>query len=457
MIFCRLRHTRLTLAACILGLYATTGPVHGADTRLTAELPPYEVQHKITGQLGYGPGDSVLGSPSHGFGQFRYQPAFTWYLPQRTWPDWQLYSRLWLTYNNEDASNPYFEGSSPEGSSIELRDFYARRERLFDDPRLSMTIGRQPYRAPLGLWWDTSLESIRMQWQDTFHEGFLALGQRLHSYNSAEGHLDANEQDIVYLMAEYGLRWSPQGWTGVRLQAEYDYSGSQPQGDPEDINAVRGGIFLGERERADDALLTDYHIEAIWLQGQRESSATNASPDTDTLQGWAVVAAFGHHFRFQPWKPRLAFRGGITDASGHDDNGFYLNDLQSDRIHLHDLDRRAIGGSFVRLTMSNTLFYGVRLELQPATRQLLTLMAMDIQCRSDDGALPIERVDGRCDGRNAGQVLDMNYRWDMFPVGVSGSQLNWQLIASLGHFNAGSALPAGSSDTQVLLSTELSW
>ncbi|MDV2078791.1 alginate export family protein [Marinobacter xestospongiae] len=444
------RHCRSV--GLLLLLLTLPALVRGAANTLITEQPRYQLQHKLTAQLGHGPGDAPLGSDSRGFGQLRYQPALTAYLPQRAWPDWQVHTRLWLTYSDEDSNSALFEGTSPEGDSLELRDAYLRRERLLDDPRLSLTVGRQPYRSPLALWWDTSLTSARLQWQDTFERGFIALGQRPHSFNSVEGRLDPEDRDIGYLLSEYARRWAPQGWAGVRLVAELDHSGADWRNDREDIRAVRSGVFIGERQRADQALVSDYHVEALWLQGQRQDASGQ-----DSIRGWALAGEVGKRFRQQPWQPRLAVRAVITDNRAH---GFYLNGLQSDRIQVEPRERGALAGSLVSLSLRNTLFYGLRLEAHPATRQRLAIMLSNLHCRSASGPLPVERTgDGndRCQGHDLGQTLDLDYRWRMFPLAIAGSQLNWQVSASLGLFHAGSALAVGGDDQQWLLSTELSW
>ena len=141
-----------------------------------------------------------------------------------------VYGRLWLNYDSSQSSNLANESTNnnareqPEGWYAELRELYVKRNLIGDDPRFSLSFGRQRFADDYGIWWDDSLESVRFDYQDTFSDAFVALGQKFHNYNTDVNSLAASEERTLYLMGQYAYRWSPNNQVGVRLMQENDRS-----------------------------------------------------------------------------------------------------------------------------------------------------------------------------------------------------------------------------------------
>ena len=418
------------------------------------------LHHKITAQVGYGPGINPIGGDETDFSVVRYAPALSWFGSDQTWPEWEIYTRIWFSYSSNGASNPVFEGeqSTPEGESAEWRDFYVRRNRLFGQQGLALTIGRQRFSNELGLWWDTSIESIDLSWKGEKSEGFVAIGSRFDTYNTEIKELDPREESIVYLLSEYAYEFAALQKVGVRFMVENDESDPWEVEDRFDIDAYRAGLFVSGRDLLSN-VISDYHIEFVGLTGDVSELGRTGSNESYDIDGWALAGEIGKDFRAAAWSPRIALRVGATDKSSGEGDGFYLNSIQTDRINVEGTYSSAMTGSFVALTMSNALFYGVRLELEPRVRQHLDVMVSDVYCHSRDGQLPITRARATdsCDERSVGQVVDLNYVWDMYPTVVSARRLNWRVMFNLGYFNAGSAIKPRDSEGQVLLSTEISF
>ncbi|WP_041523927.1 alginate export family protein [Gilvimarinus agarilyticus] len=418
------------------------------------------LHHKLTAQVGYGPGVNPIGGDETDFSVLRYAPALSWFGSDQTWPEWEVYSRIWLSYSSNGASNPVFEGeqSTPEGESAEWRDFYVRRNRLFGQQGLTLTLGRQRFSSELGLWWDTSIESMNLSWQGEKGQGFVAFGSRFDTYNTELKELDPREESIVYLLSEYAYEFSALQKVGVRFMVENDESDPWQEDDRFDIDAYRAGLFLSGRDLL-NSVISDYHLEFVGLAGDVSELAPSGDNENYDMNGWAFAGEVGKDFRTVAWSPRVAFRVGATDKSTGEGDGFYLNAIQTDRINVEGTYSSAMTGSFVALTMSNALFYGVRLELEPRVRQRLDVMVSDVYCHSRDGQLPITRTrtTDSCDERSVGQMVDLNYVWDMYPTVVSARRLDWRVMFNLGYFNAGSAIKPRDSEGQVLLSTEISF
>jgi alginate production protein len=433
------------------------------------EVITSEVFHKLTLQTGYGPQDSTIGNRRESFQSYRYEPSFHWYSPEKRWAQWQVFGRAWINYDTSQAStalqenNPQAgpERERPEYFYSELRELYVRRNLLWDDPRYSVTLGRQSFFDRYGIWWDDTFESVRFNYQDSFTSGFLALGQKFYYYNTDVNDLDDTDEDIFYAMGEYAWRWNPHNSVGVRMLYENDHSDQNPA-DRQDFTGLRAGLFF-DGQNLDLRPLSDYHLELATLDGTVESIDSNSVRDESHSRGWAVLGEVGKRFNDLPWTPRLALRGGITDKPDDANEGFYLNRIQSDRVVELERYSTRLVSSFINVNVRNLKYYGVTLETQPTPRSSLDFRLSDLYLRNDAGDLPL-RVDreqsrtrqanianGSHDGSSSvGQVLDVNYYWKMFPIAHQGKHLDLNTLLSASYFRAGDAVASG-DDYQLTL------
>ncbi|QXH37452.1 alginate export family protein [Pseudomonas muyukensis] len=460
-----------------LALEEVTGPE--ADSQAPMRLPgdggepviTSELFNKLTVQGGYGPADSQVGRNRESFYSLRYEPSFAWYAPEKRWAKWMVYGRLWLNYDSSQSSNLSNEATNQnareqaEGWYAELRELYVKRNLIGDDPRFSLSFGRQRFNDDYGIWWDDSLESLRFNYQDSFSDAFIAVGQKFHNYNTDVNSLPASEARTLYLMGQYAYRWSSNNQVGVRLMHENDRS-DHDSDDRYDFKGWRYGLFFkGEHLPLD----SDYHLELAALDGTMDNTAGNGVTSTGhSSRGWAALGEVGKRFDTLPWTPRLALRGGLTDKPGDDNDGFRLNPIQSDRITRQGSYSTRLTSSFVALDLRNLSYYGLALQTQPTPRSALDLRVTQLNLRDAQGTLPIRmgadyrarRQDalaaGQGKGDNVGQMIDLNYYWKMFPVALDGKRLDVNTLVSASYLNAGSALNSG-DDYQVSVGIVISY
>ena len=444
----------------VLGLLLSTSPgswAQDAAAPQLGELPfaediiTSEVRNKVTLQGGYGPEDSLLGADRESFYSLRYEPTFIWYSPEKRWSRWQVFTRGWLAYDSSASATPLQEDNQQqvEGFNAELREFYVRRNLLGDDPRFSLTVGRQRFADRLGIWWDDTFEAIRFDYNDSFSRGFVAAGQQFYYYNSDVHQLDPLDEKIFHLFGEYAWRWQNSHWAGVRLMYERDHSGRELD-DPNDFDGVRYGVFA-TGDGIVSPWLSDYHIELAAVHGERETFNQLGSDNTD-IRGWALLTELGKRYDDLPWKPRLVIRSGLTDKPNEDADGFYLNRIQSDRLVNQDTYSTRLVSSFVRLDIRNLVYYGLGVELQPIERTSMDVRLSQLWLRNREGGLPVRtNTPQDTTSSNVGQVLDLNYYWQSFPLAYRGRQFDMNTLLSASYFRAGSATGDLDDDYQVSL------
>ncbi len=427
-----------------------------------------EVFHKLTLQTGYGPQDSTIGNNRESFQSYRYEPSFIWYSPEKRWAKWQVFGRAWINYDTSQASTALQEDNNtdrearerPEYFYSELREFYVRRNLLWDDPRYSVTMGRQSYFDRYGIWWDDTFESVRFNYQDSFSSGFLAAGQKLYYYNTDVNSLDETDEDIFYAMGEYAWRWKQGHTAGVRMLYENDHSDNNVN-DRQDFEGLRAGLFF-DGQNLNAGPISDYHLELATLAGDIDSIDSNGARTSGSTRGWALLGEVGKRFQDLPWTPRFALRAGITDKPDDENDGFYLNRIQSDRVvELERYSSRLIS-SFINVNVRNLQYYGIALETQPTPRTSLDFKISDLYLRNENGELPIridsdqrqrrnlEIAEGSNNGRSVGQVVDVNYYWKMFPIAYEGKHLDLNTLVSASYLRAGDAVASG-DDYQLTL------
>ena len=454
--------------AALLLAFLPLGLLHAEEASITSpELEPVTslLTHKLFLRTGYGPDETRMGEDRRSFFSLRYEPSYRWYSPEQRWAKWEAFGRLWLNYDTDPNALQSDEGNDENVSSrrhaySEAREFYVRRNLLGDDPRFSATLGRQRFSDRFGIWWDDSIEALRLDYNDSFASGFVAIAEKFYYYNSDDNRLDPRDKKIRYLMAEYALRWHADHWVGARLLYEDDYSGSSPD-DRQDFDGLRYGVFLHGDTRHLTSLISDYHLEVAALDGRLETTQNNGLLDSGDRTGWAVVADVGKRFETLPWTPRVGISGGITDRpddSGSD--GFTLNRIQSDRRNDPLSYSNRLVSNLVSVNLSNLAFYGIVLETQPTDRTALDLRISDLHLRNSSAQMPLrttnEGVVRDTSSSHLGQVLDINHYWRMFPLAYDGKRVQLNTLTSLSYFKAGSALEIG-DDYQLTLGITLTY
>ena len=458
------------LIACLPPVLAQAEEIDNqpaAASSLSPELEPVTslLTHKVFMRTGYGPDETRLGEDRRTFFSLRYEPSYRWFSPEQRWAKWEAFGRLWLNYDTDPNALQDNEGNDENLSRrrhaySEAREFYIRRNLLGDDPRFSATFGRQRFSDRFGIWWDDSIEALRLDYNDSFASGFVAVAEKFYYYNSDDNRLDPQDKNIRYLMAEYAWRWHADHWIGARLLHEDDHSGSSPD-DRQDFDGLRYGVFLRGDTRELTSLISDYQLEVVRLDGTQDITQNNGQRDRGDKRGWAVVGDVGKRFESLPWTPRVGFTAGLTDRpddSGSD--GFSLNRIQSDRRNDPFSYSSRLVSNLVSVNLSNLAFYGVSLETRPTDRSQLDVRLSDLRLRNASAQLPLrttnEGVVRDTGSSHLGQVMDINHYWRMFPLAYDGKRIQLNTLTSLSYFRAGSALEIG-DDYQVTLGITLTY
>lgn len=427
-------------------------PERIAHTTNEAELITSEVFHKLTLQGGYGPEDSLLGADEDRFYSIRYEPTFIWYEPEKRWPRWMVFTRGWLAYDSGNSSSPLREDDQQQvdGFNAELREFYLRRSLFNDDPALSLTLGRQRFADRSGLWWDDTFEALRLDYTGAFTRGFVAAGQKFFNYNTDVNSLDPRDKDIIHVLGQYGWHWRHAQWAGLKFMYSDDHSGDNPE-DPSDFTGYRLGAFM-HGSTVNENASSDYRLEVAMVNGERELQNSTSDTTAVDVQGWAVQGEFGLQLQQYAWQPRIALYAGMTDTPDEDDNGFFLNRIQSDRlINDRTYSTRLVSSAF-RVDMRNLLYYGAGVELHPTERSILELRVSDMQLRNAAGPLPLRTDSPRnTDSQSLGQVIDLNYYWQNFPLAYRGRLFNLNTLASASYLSPGDATPDLDDQYQISL------
>lgn len=457
---------RQVLATLLLALFvpgsALFAQQHETLKQFDNEPETSMFTHKLSVRGGYGPEETRLGADRNDFISIRYEPAFHWFSPDLQWPRWEAVARGWLNYDSQPNRISQDEGNlqlsrKRSHTWAELRELYVRRNLIGGDTRYSMTVGRQRYAERFGVWWDDSLESVRLDYRDSRAQGFIAVAERFYYYNTDFNTLEPEDDNIRYLMGDYRWLWAPQHWVGTRLLYEHDYSDADIR-DRDDFKGWRLGAYL-TGELTELSWLGDYHAEVIGMRGDSRSLGRFNQFETGRIDGWAALLDVGKRFDQYSWRPRLGLTLALTDkADDEGRDGFYLNRIQSDRRSDPLSYSNRLVSNFVMVNLTNLQMVTLGVDVEPRPGTVLGLKLSDLHLRSPEGRLPI-RVVNEPDIRNTssrelGQVLDMNYYWRMFPLAIKERRLNLNTLVSASYFKAGDAVNTG-DDFQITLGVTL--
>jgi len=410
----------------------------------------WQLEQKVTAQLGHGPENSVLGSDAETFYGLRYDPTLLWNWPQQNWPSWQGVIRARIGYNSSTANNALNRDQrySTEGTSLELTEFYLQRNLLWDDPRYAVAFGRREYASDYGYWWDDALESVSLTFNDGSNSGLLALGKPFYRYNTDENDLPEAENDSLYLLTEYRHNRDNAAY-GVRFMLE------QTASDNSEYQAYKGGRAGVFTTWKGPGLVDSLYWEVMVVEGDLDVPA--AAGEDQAVHGWASLLELVWELDQAAYAPSLLLRVGLTDKPSNEYDGFFLNPLQSDRVSNEESYSNGLAGNFVRLNFSNLLFYGVVYRSRPQPRTWLDVGVFDLQLRSKDGTLPIAVAPGKLDpeATELGQVIDLNLYWKMFPGTYDRNPLNINWLLSGGYFIPGDAIVDTSNQFQISTGVEV--
>ena len=268
--------------------------------------------------------------------------------------------------------------SSGDVSFLELRELYLLKKNLLGITPVSLQVGRQRVREARSLWWNSDNDLVRVHYNTTLLNGFLAAGEDLSSYrNNTNGDFQEDDEKRFRVLGEGSWQYVYNHFLEGRFAYENDHSGIESPGtvisaldrDTEDANLLWFGVrSAGEfTEPADVISRVKYRADIIGLVGEEDQIASVAGPDATTrtvtgsnsrdVRAWAFDGAV----TVDPFASGgtllslgYATGSGDDDSSSGTDNEFRQTDLQggSSRIGLERSAQRNYG-EVLRPELSN--------------------------------------------------------------------------------------------------------
>jgi hypothetical protein len=262
-------------------------------------------------------------------------------------------------------------------SFLELRELYVKKKNLFNVTPLSLQVGRQRFREPRALWWNSDQDAVRLAYNSTLLNSFVAVSENLASYrNNSDNDFRYDDEDRFRVLGETSWQYQYNHFLEGRLLYEDDHSGIEGPGsvvsvtnrDNEDQELVWAGVRLaGQFQNASDLASTvKYRADLMGVAGEEDQLVTAAGPSLDRrvvtgssnrdVLGWGldtgviidplesggVALTFGYAF------------GSGDDGTGGTDNAFRQTDMQgnSSRVGLERQQQKNYG-EVLRPELSN--------------------------------------------------------------------------------------------------------
>lgn len=170
---------------------------------------------------------------------------------------------------------------------LELRQYWVQFTSVLGYTPLSAKIGRQRFSEPAGLWWGRDFDAVRVSYDTTLLNSFIAVGQNLASYRTTGSDFRNDDQDILRIFAESAWQWQYNHFLEARFVYMKDYSGRSALGslvpadnrDDLDSDLVWAGLrsrgqipsMLSVRQKA------SYRIDLMGLAGHDKIEDTTAA------------------------------------------------------------------------------------------------------------------------------------------------------------------------------------
>lgn len=402
-----------------------------------------------------------------------------------------LDSRLRMSYSPRRDLFTFFEGSAvktwgeassneddtgrnrTEGEFLELRQLYARFDEIGDIIPLNIQIGRQRIYEPYGFWWNRDLDAIRVNYNSTLFNGFLAVSENQGSYRTNDDQ-DEDEQNRFRIMAEASRLITPTDRLEFRALYEKDHSGRDEIGetfdrfdyDDEDNNLVWTGLrSAGSGKMASSGFHNfRYRLDGVVVAGSADDTrvASFGSTDTRTITGYDKSDVLGFAFDGEanffidgPKSPMLtlgyAYGSGDNDETDGNNHSFRQSDIQG------NLNRFALSstpihhyGEVFRPELSNMHILTGGLSFPILNSSDLNLLYHSYWLDEEEGDIRSSRINADFDGsgKHLGQEADLVWNLKLHDELPIFSKLSDQALlrTSVGAFKAGEAFAPNDSD-----------
>jgi alginate production protein len=367
-------------------------------------------------------------------------------------------------------------------SFFELRELYLQKKNLAGIVPLSLQVGRQRVREPRALWWNSDNDLVRLNYNSTLLNNFIAVGENLSSYRSnTDSDFREDDENRFRVLGESSWQYKYNHFLEGRFLYEDDHSGLEDTGsivpannrDNEDQNLFWAGVrAAGEfREPLPAAAKIKYRADIIGVAGEEDilntaSAGTDArlvtgSTNRDVL-GWGLdAAATVDPFQEGGFVFSLGYAfGSGDDGSSGTDNAFRQTDMQgnSSRVGLERQQQKNYG-EVLRPELSNihVLSAGAGYPISEATDVSLTyfyyrLDEEETSLRSSGISAPLNGNDKSL-GQGLDFALNMNVGEEFGINAPYADRTDFRFVA--GTFFPGDAYDPSNDNAALRLFTEL--
>lgn len=427
----------------------------------TSQISDYETEyyHRLTTDLGNGPINGTLGEDNGYAARSRYEFQVNGYdLPQEI-SQWDFHIKLWLDLSTDNNNTPNIEGGTNEGVSLQLREFYFNKNFLFDDPRFSLSIGRKKIKDQYGLWWDESIESIIVNYDNTYNHAFFGIGQRLATYDTSGYELEPRNEGILYAFGEYNHDWSINHLSGIRYLYQNDNSSNKNNFNLFNFQGYQLGGYSQGQYYTDNYLL-NYAIDFRVMNGKINRSLSQLNNLDNRIEGWSGFSEVGLTFNNISWSPKIGVIVASTNKPKAGEYGFIETNLQTNRINYKEGFSNGLVGSLVGIRFQNMKMYGLQLHLKPFVRTNIVASWYNVERRSQDNPLypiiiPQDHISPI--GSQVGTITELQSVWKSLPKRYHGRLFGFQTRMSLSYFSPDEATLNLDANYQIFFGIDLTY
>ncbi|MCG8609415.1 MAG: alginate export family protein [Pseudomonadales bacterium] len=404
------RFSRISaLAICMLAVSETQGNSH-LDTRILAII---SANGESASDLGLGnQSDDTAISAS-------IRPSLLWHATD----EMSFFSKGRLFYSTASLLQDSDEGGSSSDGFASLDELWGRYSFSPGQEGYSFKFGRQRIKETDSLWWDKDIDALRLSYNSTLLNGFIAAAQQLSAHRTDDSDFDERDEDILRIVGELEYEWHYAQSISIRTMWQQDYSDHIKAGnslasigaDTEDLD----GIWLGFRLKgsiSDEPGRWGYFLDIGYLTGERQQISSTQQNQVlevhdQSIDGWAVDIGgwreWDHYL-----KPKLGFHIAQTSSG----NGFVQTGLQSNRAYLTDFNSRFYRyGELYRAELSNIRIYSLFSGIDWRRSHDLSVVLhhftrLDNQAPVYSGGIS---TDPESTGSTLGSELDLIYGWNI--------------------------------------------
>ena len=429
-----------------------------------APLPEHEYDQRLYISAGESPDyrKRFLDDETETNGVVRYEPRYHWRSDHTEWHRWdaEIRAKLLVAAGRPSSLQTDDNARIREDEHYgELRDAWIRRRLLFNQPALSLALGRQTYKDEQGLLWDLPAESLNLAWQASQWRGGLVVGEQLSAWRTDDPDLDPRDESIRRVLASLGQQWLPGHWWDLRVHYQDDNSGSQADR-PEDVLDVRDftGYWAGLRLQGEGGSgpRIGYTLNALFQEGDSQwygiSGTGNRLLDEDRVQGYLWLAELYGRVDKGRWRPAFGVRLASTDRPESHRDGYFQSRVQSNRRPgVADLSTGVLG-DLLDYEMHNLAFFAAWYRQQLWPRAELEVLAGALQRRDATLAVRSPIRNPLVPGEEAlGSVVNVALGWRSFPLAITERrQMQLSTRLSYSAFEMGDAYQRGEQIHQVL-------